>query len=212
MTLNTLFWLHVFLQSTPLGGLFANQQWALIHEGIHGHLAEWKCHVLASLFGVPFKQLRYYHLKHHRENRIVERIDEWPWYLYYPQLFGGLYILELLLNFKSWYGILTLLVQATLFYLWGWWYLAAIIVRAVLISFFDYVYHYGGTIDVKQGYNLDIGKWGSKYLLGFNLHGQHHLSPATPGRELTTEHYDGKYFTAALKQLNGIPRLRDHNP
>lgn len=193
----------MLLQLTPVGGLLANQHWALIHEGLHGRMPQWQRHILCALFGSPADELERYHRRHHRLNRIAERVDDLPWPLYYAQLLGGLYVLELLLCLTVWYGPLILLLQAGLIYVWGWWYVAALIVRAVLISATDYVYHYRGEADVLQGYDLDAGKWGQRYLLGANLHGAHHRNPSTPCLKLKVESYSGRYWPALLAQFKG---------
>lgn len=201
--MSALVYAHLLLQLTPLGALLANQHWALIHEGLHGRLPRWQTHLLCALFGSPADELERYHRRHHVLNRIVERIDELPAPLYYLQLCGGLYVLELLLCLTVWYGPLILLLQAGLIYVWGWWYVAALCVRAVLISVMDYVYHYGGETDVLQGYDLDAGRIGQRYLLGFNMHGAHHRNPSTPGLDLRVTAYTGRLLPAIFNQFKG---------
>lgn len=198
-----LVWLHLVLQCTPLGALLANQHWALIHEGLHGNLPRWQTAALCTLFGSSMGALQRYHTRHHMNNRISERIDALPAWLYYPQLLGGLYVLEVLLCLTRWSGPLILLVQVGLLWAWGWWYVGALVVRALLISVMDYVYHYGGAIELKQGHDLDAGRWGERYLLGANLHGAHHRSPLTPGPDLRVTQYTGRLWPAIFNQFKG---------
>lgn len=194
---------HLILQCTPLGALLANQHWALIHEGLHENLPRWQTNLLCALFGTPAGPIRAYHARHHRDNRVRERIDALPAWLYYPQLLGGLYVLELLLCLTVWYGPLILALQGLLVWVWGWWYVAALCVRAVLISLMDYVYHYRGDTDVRQGHDLDAGRWGRLYLLGANLHGAHHRNPSTPGLALRVDGYTDRLLPAIFNQLKG---------
>ncbi len=198
-----LVWLHLVLQCTPLGALLANQHWALIHEGLHGNLPRWQTVALCALFGSPMGALQRYHIRHHMNNRISERIEDAPAWLYYPQLLGGLYVLEVLLCLTCWYGPLILALQAALLWTWGWWWVGAMCVRAVLISLLDYVYHYGGAIELKQGYDLDAGRLGRLYLLGANLHGAHHRSPSTPGLSLRVDGYSDRLLPAIFHQFKG---------
>jgi hypothetical protein len=199
--MSRLFWFHAAMQTTPLGALLANQHWALIHEGLHGRLPRWQTWVLCALFGSPASARRYHHLKHHRDNRVRERVDELPWYTYYPQLLGGLYVLEVMLCLTRRDGPVILLIQAALLWAWGWWYVGALCVRALLISLMDYAYHYKGALDVWQGYDLDAGRLGHKYLLGFAYHGAHHRRPWIAGPALTAPHTDGPLWRAVLRQL-----------
>lgn len=201
--MTSLIWLHLIVQCTPLGGLLANQHWALIHEGLHGRLPAWQAHLLCALFGAPMHALQHYHARHHTENRTIERCDEYPAWIYWPSLLGGLYVAEVLLCLTRWYGPLILLLQAGLIWVWGWWYVAALVVRALLISLSDYAYHYGGEGDIRQGYDLDAGALGNAYLLGFNRHGAHHRQPWLPCNTLQVERYDGQWLPAVLRQFKG---------
>ena len=86
----------------------------------------------------------------------------------------------------------------------------ALIVRAFLISFLDNVYHYRTPVnDVFYANNLWLPRPLAKAFLHFNLHGIHHRNPTIPwvklpetfGREART--FDGNYFSAAVRQLQG---------
>jgi fatty acid desaturase len=97
-----------------------------------------------------------------------------------------------------------------------WWVLAIhIAIRAFLISFLDYLYHYGSPLgDRLHGYNLRLPRWLSGLILNFNYHGIHHRFPALPWRSL--EHvfadealvFDNDYLTQAVSQLKG-PMTRE---
>jgi fatty acid desaturase len=92
--------------------------WALIHEAIHGVLLPNRrandalARVLAILFGVPFRAVRFAHLRHHRYNRT-------PWgreevfdattqprlvahAFHYARITVGLYVGELALSILCW--------------------------------------------------------------------------------------------------------------
>jgi fatty acid desaturase len=97
-----------------------------------------------------------------------------------------------------------------------WWILALhFLIRALLISFLDYLYHYGSPLgDRLHGYNLRLPRWLSPLILNFNYHGIHHRFPALPWRSL--EHvfvneelvFDNDYLTQAVSQLQG-PMTRE---
>jgi fatty acid desaturase len=92
--------------------------WALIHEAIHGVLLpgraanERLARVLAILFGVPFRAVRFAHLRHHRYNRTrwgreevydpAERSVFAAYVLHYLRITFGLYIGELALSLLCW--------------------------------------------------------------------------------------------------------------
>lgn len=86
--------------------------------------------------------------------------------------------------------IILFFTPAFLLYSQDWpWLLAALLLRAFLISFFDYSYHYGTRLDTPQhALNMEAPRWLGLVLLNFNRHGSHHLSPAlgwrTLGRQL----------------------------
>lgn len=53
--------------------------------------------------------------------------------------------------------------------------------RAMLISFFDYVYHYGTKLnDNKYALDIYLPRTLELFYLNFNLHGVHHIHPKTP--------------------------------
>ncbi len=94
-------------------------------------------------------------------------------------------------------------------------FLAFLFVRAFLISFLDYVYHYGTPVGSNlHGKNLELPEVVSKFLLHFNLHGIHHQHPGLSWVELPKAfkekklRYDGQYIRAALEQING-PILKE---
>jgi fatty acid desaturase len=97
-----------------------------------------------------------------------------------------------------------------------WWILAIhFLIRAFLISFLDYLYHYGSPLgDRLHGYNLALPRWLAPLILNFNYHGIHHRFPALPWRSL--EHvfaderlvYDNSYVRQAVSQLRG-PMTRE---
>lgn len=114
-------------------------------------------------------------------------------------------------------SVLVLLMWGSSFYLYGThWYILMLffLIRGFMISFLDYVYHYCTPIDdVKHGYNLELPKFLERYLLNFNLHGIHHRYPQEPWEKLPQllmkngGHYDKKYFSQALNQLQGTVKL-----
>jgi fatty acid desaturase len=97
-----------------------------------------------------------------------------------------------------------------------WWVLALhFLIRAFLISFLDYLYHYGSPLgDRLHGFNLELPRWLSPLILNFNYHGIHHRFPALPWRSLervfTNEKlvFDNDYVTQAVSQLRG-PMTRE---
>jgi fatty acid desaturase len=92
--------------------------WALIHEAIHGVLLprraanEALARLLAILFGVPFRAVRFAHLRHHRYNRTpwgreevydpAERSAFAAYVLHYLRITVGLYVGELALSLLCW--------------------------------------------------------------------------------------------------------------
>ncbi len=97
-----------------------------------------------------------------------------------------------------------------------WWILAIhFLIRAFLISFLDYLYHYGSPLgDRLHGYNLRLPRWLSPVILNFNYHGIHHRFPALPWRSLERVFvdealvFDNDYVTQAVSQLKG-PMTRE---
>jgi fatty acid desaturase len=92
--------------------------WALIHEAIHGLLLprrganEHLARLLAVLFGVPFRAVRFAHLRHHRYNRTPWGREEvydptrcpraLAYALHYLRITFGLYAGELALSLLCW--------------------------------------------------------------------------------------------------------------
>jgi fatty acid desaturase len=97
-----------------------------------------------------------------------------------------------------------------------WWILAIhFVIRALLISFLDYLYHYASPLgDRLHGYNLRLPRWLSPLILNFNYHGVHHRFPALPWRSLPRVFaderlvFDNGYVTQAVSQLRG-PMTRE---
>jgi fatty acid desaturase len=112
--------------------------------------------------------------------------------------------------------ILATIVASAVLYGRYWWILAIhFVIRAFLISFLDYLYHYGSPLgDRLHGYNLWLPRWLSPVILNFNYHGIHHRFPALPWRSLqrvfTDERlvFDNDYVTQAVSQLKG-PMTRE---
>jgi fatty acid desaturase len=92
-----------------------------------------------------------------------------------------------------------------------WWILCLhFMIRALLISFLDYTYHYDSPLgDRLHGYNLKLPRLLSVAILHFNYHGIHHRFPALPWRSLTRVFrdqgmvFDNNYLTQAVSQLKG---------
>jgi fatty acid desaturase len=112
--------------------------------------------------------------------------------------------------------IVTSIAASTALYGQYWWMLAIhFLIRAFLISFLDYLYHYGSPLgDRLHGYNLRLPRWLSPLILNFNYHGIHHRFPALPWRSLERVFvnerlvFDNDYLTQAVSQLRG-PMTRD---
>jgi fatty acid desaturase len=95
-------------------------------------------------------------------------------------------------------------------------FVAALLVRALLISFLDNVYHYGTPVnDVFYADTLWLPHLFSRALLYFNLHGIHHRNPAIPWIRLPEvfqregARFDGSYFASAFRQLSGPMSLTE---
>ena len=112
--------------------------------------------------------------------------------------------------------IVTSIAASAVLYGRYWWILVIhFLIRAVLISFLDYLYHYGSPLgDRLHGYNLRLPRWLSPLILNFNYHGIHHRFPALPWRALDAVFvdeglvFDNAYLTQAVSQLRG-PMTRD---
>jgi fatty acid desaturase len=97
-----------------------------------------------------------------------------------------------------------------------WWVLGIhFLVRSFLISFLDYLYHYGSPLgDRLHGYNLALPRWLRPLILNFNYHGIHHRFPALPWPSLERVFaneglvFDNGYVTQAVSQLRG-PMTRE---
>ena len=116
-------------------------------------------------------------------------------------------------------GLLTVSWLSLSFYLYGpYWPVlaAALLARGFLISFLDNVYHYETPVsDVFYAKNLRLPAALEKPLLNFNLHGIHHINPAISWINLPEAFdvqggkFQGDYFAAALRQLQGPIALQD---
>lgn len=250
----------------PALALLNNPLWSLLHEGVHNGLYprarinDALSRALAIAYGSPFRILRTGHLLHHRFNR--SPLDSAEVYApprarlpaaagYYFQLFGGLYLTQVLspLAFfmpRAWLerartrfaradtfngfaaaqllqpaavreirvdGALILALYGTSAWCYGaarGWLVVALALRGFMISFLDYIYHYGTPLgDLLDGRNLALPRWLAVALLNFNLHGVHHQHPTSPWWELPALfradacRMHGGYFSAALAQLRG---------
>lgn len=107
--------------------------------------------------------------------------------------------------------ILTSIAVSAWLYQQYWWILLIhFLIRAVLISFLDYTYHYASPLDDRlHGYNLKLPRVLSVAILHFNYHGIHHRFPALPWRSLKRVFrdeglvFDSDYLTQAVSQLRG---------
>ena len=112
--------------------------------------------------------------------------------------------------------ILASIAASAVLYEHHWWILAIhFLVRAFLISFLDYLYHYGSPLgDRLHGYNLRLPGWLSLLILNFNYHGIHHRFPTVPWRLLPKVFaneglsFDRRYMSQAMSQLRG-PMTRE---
>jgi fatty acid desaturase len=135
-------------------------------------------------------------------SQVLRRIFRSPYHLRAIRLDAGLIVASLA-------------ASATLYGRF-WWVLALhFLVRALLISFLDYLYHYGSPLgDRLHGYNLALPRWLAPLILNFNYHGIHHRFPALPWRSLERVFaneglvFDKGYVTQAVSQLRG-PMTRE---
>ena len=112
--------------------------------------------------------------------------------------------------------ILAIIAGSAAMYGRYWWILAIhFLIRMFLISFLDYLYHYGSPLgDRLHGYNLRLPRALSALILNFNYHGIHHRFPALPWRSLERVFvdealvFDNDYLTQAVSQLKG-PMTRE---
>jgi fatty acid desaturase len=104
----------------------------------------------------------------------------------------------------------SIVASAVLYGRYSWILAIHFLIRAFLISFLDYLYHYGSPLgDRLHGYNLLLPRWMSVVILNFNYHGIHHRFPALPWRALErvfTDQslvFDNDYLAQAVSQLRG---------
>lgn len=111
--------------------------------------------------------------------------------------------------------VITISLSAALYGSYWWILLCHFAVRAFLISFLDYLYHYASPLgDRLHGYNLKLPPVLSVAILNFNYHGIHHRFPSLPWRALRHVFndealvFDNHYVAQAVLQLKG-PLTRD---
>jgi fatty acid desaturase len=111
--------------------------------------------------------------------------------------------------------VVSIAASAWLYGRYAWILAIHFLIRAFLISFLDYLYHYASPLgDRLHGYNLRLPRWVSALLLHFNYHGIHHRFPALPWRALPKVFdderlgFDHSYMSQALSQLKG-PMTRE---
>lgn len=108
----------VLIGAIALAALGTPTHWALIHEAIHGVLLPRRAandllaRLLAILFGVPFRAVRFAHLRHHRYNRTAWGREEIydpaehsalaAYAMHYARITVGLYAGELMLSLLCW--------------------------------------------------------------------------------------------------------------
>ena len=110
-------------------------------------------------------------------------------------------------------GLLSLALLGTAFWAAGAnapWLVAALALRALIVSFMDNAPHYGGALgDPAQGHDMDAPAALTPLLLNSNLHGTHHRHPSLPWTALPgAMRADGtvgrgSYFRLPLRQLRG---------
>jgi fatty acid desaturase len=116
-------------------------------------------------------------------------------------------------------GVLTIFWLSVAFYLYGrcWpMLLGALLARGFLISFLDNVYHYETPVgNIFFAKNLKLPTGLTTLFLNFNLHGIHHINPAISwvnlphAFEVQGARYQGGFFAAAVRQLQGPIALQD---
>lgn len=92
----------------------------------------------------------------------------------------------------------------------AWMLAAALLARALVISFMDNAPHYGGELDEPgQGFDMRVPRPLFFLVLNTNLHGTHHRHPNLPWTALPTAFsadggsYQGSYVLVPLRQLKG---------
>jgi fatty acid desaturase len=108
---------------------------------------------------------------------------------------------------------LIILTYGSAFALWGnlWWLLVCfILIRGLMISFLDNVYHFRTPVDDPDfALNLSLPLPFQALILNMNFHRLHHHNMHLPWWSLPRQfassgaHFDGSYFRAALAQLAG---------
>ena len=106
------------IAAAAMAAIASPTHWALIHEAIHGVLLPDRrandalARALSILFGVPFRAVRFAHLRHHRYNRTPwgreevfdatrePRVLAYAWH--YARITVGLYVGELALSILCW--------------------------------------------------------------------------------------------------------------
>ncbi len=90
------------------------------------------------------------------------------------------------------------------------WLAAFVLLRAIVISFMDNIYHFDTPTDnSKLGKELSLPPLVSALMLHGNYHETHHANPDVPWRELPATHvmqhraFDGDFVTHGLKQFKG---------
>lgn len=139
---------------------------------------------------------------------------------------GELAVNKLLTGSRLWElrldAALILLLFGISFALYGaqwYWLLAALLIRGLMISFFDNAYHYGTALErSRESFNLALTPFWSRLLLHFNLHHVHHRHPALPWTALPATYAEegdcteGGYLAVALRQLRGPIPLETLQP
>ena len=108
----------ILVAAVAVAALGTPTHWSLIHEAIHGILLPARpandrlARLLAILFGVPFRAVRFAHLRHHRYNRtpsgreeVYDPAQQSPLVahaLHYGRITFGLYLGEIALSLLCW--------------------------------------------------------------------------------------------------------------
>lgn len=88
-------------------------------------------------------------------------------------------------------------------------FVSIVAVRAFLISWLDYIYHYGNPVgDILSANNLWLPGTLEKLVLNFNMHRNHHESPSTPWDKLLSGVYQDSFWDAALRVWRGPIKVK----
>ncbi|MEY6431572.1 fatty acid desaturase [Thioalkalicoccus limnaeus] len=107
-------------------------------------------------------------------------------------------------------SLLILVLFGAGFWLYGadaWMLLAALLGRAVLVSFMDNIYHHRPVGVPRRTLNLRLPAWASAGILHANRHAVHHRDPGLPwialphAEDPSRPDFDRAFFEAALEQL-----------